>query len=284
MTIICASAIAATAGEGRGGTPACRGTAKIVRSTSIQKLFRPFPKYLQVREILLRRIARDLQPGDAFPTEAQLCAEFGVSRETVRGAMRSLVEDGLISREAGRGSTVLHRPEGAGARRLTGPVEDFTELRLDTAARILECGPVPAPQGVAKAMDLAAGTRVYRVTRLRLFEKLPLALHDAFLPPALGARIAALDLSHTAIITELRSTLGLRCVEAWQHIEAMAADTPMARLLDITVGAPLLAVTRRMHVGRQREPVLFLSHYRADRYYYSLTLDPPGHGKARQPD
>ena len=92
-----------------------------------------------------------------------------------------------------------------------------------------------------------------------------------------------MDLSHTAIITELRTTLRLKCVEAWQHIEATAADTPMARLLEITVGAPLLGITRLMNVGRKREPVLFLSHFRADRYYYSLALDLPGRDKARTP-
>jgi GntR family transcriptional regulator len=261
----------------------CYVVASFPRVAPIQKLFRPFPKYLQVREILLRRLVRDLSPGDTFPTESDLCDEFGVSRQTVRGAVQSLVADGLISRHAGRGSIVLRRPDGAGARRLTGLVEDFTDLRLNTSARVLESGRAPAPPEVAKAMEVAEGAELFRITRVRFFEELPLALHDAFLLPELGARIAALDLSHTAIISELRETLRLECVEAWQQIDAMAADTPMARLLEITVGAPLLVVTRRMNVGRKREPVLFLSHFRADRYYYSLALDLPGRDKARPP-
>ncbi len=262
----------------------CYVAANVPRVTPIQKLFRPFPKYLQVREILLRRLVRDLSPGDTFPTESDLCAEFGVSRQTVRGAVQSLVADGLISRHAGRGSIVLRRPEGAGAHRLTGLVEDFTDLRLNTSARVLETGLAPAPLEVAKAMEVVEGAELFRITRVRFFEELPLALHDAFLLPELGARIAALDLSHSAIISELRATLKLKCVEAWQHIEATAADTPMARLLEITVGAPLLVITRLLNVGRKREPVLFLSHFRADRYYYSLTLNLPVRDKSRPPD
>lgn len=250
--------------------------ARIARATPIEKLFRPFPKYLQVRQILLRRLARDLRPGEAFPTDGELCAEFGVSRETVREALRGLVADGLIARQAGRGSVVVRRPDGASASRLTGPVEDFTDLRLNTSARVLERGVTPVAPDIAVAMDLAEGAELFRITRVRFFEELPLAVHDAFLLPRLGARVAALDLNHTAIISELRTTLGLKCAEAWQHIEAITADTPLARLLEITVGAPLLVITRRMQVGRQREPVLFVSHFRADRYYYSLALDQPG--------
>jgi GntR family transcriptional regulator len=262
----------------------CYVVANVPRVAPIQKLFRPFPKYLQVREILLRRLARDLSPGDTFPTEADLCAEFGVSRQTVRGAVQTLVADGLISRHAGRGSIVLRRPDGAGARRLTGLVEDFTDLRLSTSARVLESGPAPAPPEVAKAMGVSEGADLFRITRVRFFEGLPLTLHDAFLLPELGARIAALDLSHTAIISELRATLRLPCVEIWQHIESTVADTPMARLLEITMGAPLLLVTRLMNVGRRREPVLFISHFRADRYYYSLVRGQPGREKPRPPD
>jgi GntR family transcriptional regulator len=278
----------------RGDPRRCRGcvnglylcyiAANFPRAAPIQELFRPFPKYLQVREILLRRLVRDLSPGDTFPTESDLCAEFGVSRQTVRGAVQTLVADGLISRHAGRGSIVLRRPDDAGQRRLTGLVEDFTDLRLNTSARVLESGPAPAPPAVAAAMDFAADTEVFRITRVRFFEQLPLVLHDAFLPLELGSRIAALDLSHTAIISELRTTFRLKCVEAWQHIEASAADTPMARLLEITVGAPLLVVTRLMNVGRRHEPVLFISHFRADRYYYSLARGLPGREKPRPPD
>ena len=232
---------------------------------------------------MLRRLTRDLNPGDAFPTESDLCTEFGVSRQTVRDALKSLVADGLISRHAGVGSVVLRKPRQIGARRLTGLVEDFTDLRLDTSARVLERGLAIAPPDITEAMEIPEGTELFRITRVRYFEALPLALHDAFLLPELGARVATLDLSHTAIISALRTALQLTCVEVWQHIIAMTADTPMAQLLEIAVGDPLLVVTRGMRVGRQREPALFISHFRADRYYYSLAFGQSGDDKARPP-
>jgi GntR family transcriptional regulator len=235
-------------------------------------LFRPFPKYLQVREVLLRRLERELQPGQQFPTEQALCAEFGVSRETVREALRTLEEDGLISRHPGRGSFVLRPPRRRSEQRLTGLVEDFSDLRLDTEAKVLDAGAMSASAELAEAMALPPGEPLYRISRLRHFEAQPLALHDAFLPADLGRAVAALDLRRTSIIHELEVTLRLPCVEDYQRIEAIAADAPLARALDVVLGAPLLQITRRVAAGPKRLPVLFRSQFRADRYYYTVDL------------
>ena len=232
--------------------------------------------------MLLRRLERDLQPGQQFPTELALCAEFGVSRETVREALRALEEDGLISRHPGRGSFVLRPPRRRAERRLTGLVEDFSDMRLDTEAKVLDVGPMRVTAELAEAMGLRRGQALHRISRLRDFERQPLAFHDAFLPAELGQRIAELDLRHTSIMHELQVTLGLRCVEEYQRIEAVAADAPLARALEVTLGAPLLQITRRVAAGAECQPVLFRSQFRADRYYYTVELAasrPPGRGK-----
>lgn len=222
--------------------------------------------------MLLRRLERDLAPGQQFPTEQALCAEFGVSRETIREALRVLEEDGLISRHPGRGSFVLHPPRQRSERRLTGPVEDFSELHFDTEARVLDAGAIVATGELREAMQLSANdSPLYRISRLRTFEGQPLALHDAFLPPELGGKVAALDLRRTSILHELQVTLGMRCAEEYQRIEAVSADAPLARLLDVMLGAPLLQITRRIKAGHDLT-VLFRSQFRSDRYYYTVDL------------
>lgn len=223
-----------------------------------------------MRDVLLRRLERDLQPGQQFPTEQALCAEFGVSRETVREALRALEEDGLISRHPGRGSFVLRPPRRRTDRRLTGMVEDYSDLRLDTEATVLDAGPMAATAELADAMDLRAGAALFRISRLRRFERQPLAFHDAFLTAELGEQVAALDLRRTSILHELQVTLGLPSAEEFQRIEAIAADAPLARTLDVQLGAPLLQITRRVAAGPARQPVLFRSQFRADRYFYTV--------------
>jgi DNA-binding transcriptional regulator YhcF (GntR family) len=102
--------------------------------------FNPFPKYLQVRQVLERRMAAEYELGQQIPTEQALCKEFGVSRETVREALRGLEEDGIVERHRPQGTFLVRRPDRPVTEKLTGLIEDFTALKLDTHARLLGVG------------------------------------------------------------------------------------------------------------------------------------------------
>ena len=234
--------------------------------------FNPFPKYLQIREILLRRLSRDFAPGDRMPTEHALSDEFGVSRETIRMALRGLENDGLIRRRRGQGTFVVRLPEPPLDERLTGMVENFTELKRDTETRILEKGMTWPPADIAAALRAPKDEPIYRIRRLRSFDHKPLAQLDAFLPLEIGLRLARLDLRRTTLFRELRNTLGITLDEDYQHIDAVVADTDMAALLEVPVGAPLLLIRRAFASDGTGRVMLFQSHFRSDRYYYTVKL------------
>jgi GntR family transcriptional regulator len=240
------------------------------RTVATPSFLDPFPKYLQIRQILMRRIERGMRVGDQLPTEHGLCEEFGVSRETVRDALWGLEADGVISRTPGQGTFVARLPPASRETRLTGLSEDFSRFKLDTQARVLAKGPVLPPPSVAEVM--MGEEMVYRIFRLRFFERQPFALHEAFLPLDVGVRVARQELGNTSIVHVLRSSLRLDIWEDHQRIEAQAADTEVARLLEIGIGAPVLGIVRHFKVGADQPIVLFRSHYRADRYYYTVKL------------
>ncbi|MBX9752482.1 MAG: GntR family transcriptional regulator [Roseococcus sp.] len=237
--------------------------------------FNPYPKYLHVRRILLERIQGVMAVGDQLPTEQALRTEFTVSRETVRAALALLEQDGIIARTPGRGTFIARMPSQPPEQRLTGMTEDFSALQLDTEARVLHAAATRPPANLAAQLGLDATQPLFRITRLRRFEALPLAWHDAWMPEPIGARIAALDLRRTSIERELRETLGLRIQEEQQTIEALAADIEAAPLLEVPIGAPLLCLTRRYALESGGLAVHFRSLYRSDRYFYTVQLAPP---------
>lgn len=249
----------------------------------MRPFFNPYPKYLQIRRILLGRIEQSMRVGDQLPTEHALCAEFFVSRETIRAALATLEEDGVIHRTPGRGTFVTRLPRPRPERRLTGMIEDFSALNLDTEARVLETGPVRAPPLIADAMGIEAEDVLFRITRLRLFEGRPLAWHEAFLPLEIGERVARLDLRRTSMHRELRDTLGIALWEEQHGIEAVAADPKAAELLDVLIDAPLLCLTR-LYLGEGGHLVVFFrSLYRSDRYLYTAKLTQPRPPSRRRP-
>ncbi|MDX1429070.1 MAG: GntR family transcriptional regulator, partial [Rhodothermales bacterium] len=139
------------------------------------RFFSPFPKHLQIRELLLRRLERQFEVGDQFPTEQALADEFGVTRKTIRESLGWLEREGLIRRHRGQGTFVKSKPRPRADERLTGMTEHFAELKLDTRAELVEQGLVKAPYEIAAALKRPDDEPMFRVARLRHFEDEPLA-------------------------------------------------------------------------------------------------------------
>jgi GntR family transcriptional regulator len=79
------------------------------------------PRYRQIAEHL-RTLVDDGDPGDRLPSDADLCAQFGVSRMTARQAVDLLLAEHLVVRHRGQGTFVADRP----VPRLLGSPLSFT--------------------------------------------------------------------------------------------------------------------------------------------------------------
>ena len=71
----------------------------------------PLPAYQQIsNDIILRISQKEWNIEDKLPTEAELAAEYGVSRVTLRQAMAQLERDGIICKFQGKGAFVKNNP------------------------------------------------------------------------------------------------------------------------------------------------------------------------------
>jgi GntR family transcriptional regulator len=231
------------------------------------------PRYLQIADALRSRFHGAAGPGGGrIPSEHALCAEFRVSRPTVRQALDLLVEEGLLSRQPGRGtftSPVHLLPRNL---RVIGSVEDMIALGDETRFKLLDRAIVRTPVAVAQALRLQPVERVARITGVRHTDGAPFQHATVYLPERLGAALLDEDLTKTSVIGAVERTLGLTVKYLEQVVEAAVAPRAVAESLGVPRRTPLLHFTRT-YFTEGGEPVEHALTYNVgQRYPYKVVL------------
>ncbi|WP_321344629.1 GntR family transcriptional regulator [Breoghania sp.] len=231
------------------------------------------PLYHQIFLILRNRIyGGEIAPGNLVPGEQDLAVEFNVSRITAKRALNELAEAGLVVRERGRGTRVIHRPPApAVASSIEGWLENVTLMGSATQARVLEFDHVPANEDVAHALEIAPGEDVQHAVRVRWLDGEPMSYLTTYVPGDIGRQFGREDLDAQPLLRLLEGA-GIEVASARQQVSAVVADTAVANALSIQAGSPLLEVLRvvRDVSGRPVEYLRVL--YRPDVYRFDMSM------------
>jgi GntR family transcriptional regulator len=233
----------------------------------------PVPLYHQLKTALLRDIeAGRWRPGDRIPTEDALIERFGVSKITVRQALRDLVQLGYIRREQGRGTFVQGPPLEEGPRELKSFTSEMRSHGFLATSRVLEQTVVPAPGDVAEHLQIGESTRVFRLRRLRLADGEPMGMQTAFIPAGLVPGIERLAFTDASLYEILGSRYALFPVSARETHRAVAVAEDVALLLRAAPGSPALAAERLTLLADGKPMEFVQSIMRGDRYKIVLDL------------
>jgi DNA-binding GntR family transcriptional regulator len=230
----------------------------------------PVPLYFQVAEQIEGAIHDgELAPGDRISNEVALADQLGLSRPTVRQAIQTLVDKGLLVRKRGVGTQVVSAPIRRTVE-LTSLYDDLTRSGLRPTTTVLGLELAGPDAAARQRLNVSATDRVWRLDRLRAIKGEPLALMCNFVP-ATVTDLAQVDLEHTGLYEHFR-TQAINLRVAHQVIGARTVDSHEAELLSCHKGDPVLTMERTSYDDQGRAVEYGLHLYRPDRYAYETTL------------
>ena len=185
------------------------------------------PLYVQLMEELETSIRNGIyKPGDKIMTEAEMAKEYGVSLITVRKAVGSLMEKGLVVRKQGKGTFVTKPKYSRNMKKLQSFTEMCEQMGVKPGAQVLENRLIMADKKVAGRLGIEPGSNVVYISRLRLA--------DAFLLEE--------DLNNGSMFECLKEKAGAKVASSEKMIELCRATAEEAALMDVKKGDYLLFV------------------------------------------
>lgn len=226
----------------------------------------PEPLWSQVLADLRRRIALG-SFSESFPTDASLVRDYGVSRQTVREALRRLVAEGVVERRRRTGSRLrpaeFEQPLGA-LYSFFRTIED-QGISQTSRVRALEVRRAPT---AARKLGLDDGADLVYLERLRLAGGTPLALDRVWLPHGTAAALLDADFTHTALYDELARRCGTAPALAREQIRPIVPGSVQARLLGLSAPEPCFAIERTSWTDQGAALEWRVSVVRGDRYAF----------------
>lgn len=235
------------------------------------------PRYLELagelREFIM---AGRFADGEQFPTETELCKQYGVSRFTVREALRRLQSEGLIARKRGSGTTV--QPAAARGGALHQPLSNVGEILQygrSSAVTYVEKETASLPAAVAEQIgaDTTGQWRHLHGIRRVSDDAPPLAATDAYFHERLSDAVDQIDLAAGTLFSQLEKIAGVSAGKITQDIQAIAANKVIASELGISKGDPVLRILRCYFDMEARLFEISVSHHPGERFAYAMHID-----------
>lgn len=201
----------------------------------------PVPLHRQVSASFRSKISSGRwQPHYRLQAEPDLASELGISRGTLRRAISTLVDEGLLVHMRGRGtfvtSTVIEPSIG---QKLSTLAEDFASLGIDWSTTVLDVRLTVAPPAAASLLDIPVGGMVFQLTREGRTNTEAVAYLVNFVRADLAPGIEAVDFSATGLFTVLEHQYGLVIESGRRTFSAVPAPVEVSSALDIDVGTPM---------------------------------------------
>jgi GntR family transcriptional regulator len=240
--------------------------------------------WYQLLQHLRNRIATgELPRGSRLPTDRQLAEQYKVSIITVRQALARLVTDRMIVRQRGRGTFVIAKPPSCRELNLYGSADAVIDQQISEEAEteLLERRQTEVPPELVAYFPGCKEVTFFR--RLRREQGAPFSYALDYAVSDYGREVQDHHLRKYPMVAIFRDILGIPLRKIKLSVSAVSATAEVARQLDIEISNPVLRFGGVAYDTAGRVIGLTQSHYRADRFRFTVDIDVVGgdRGQAR---
>jgi DNA-binding GntR family transcriptional regulator len=233
------------------------------------------PLYLRISAALQGEIADGVYPlSRMLPTETELCFRFGVSRYTIREALRRLSEIGLVQRRAGAGTVVVATAPPTTFVHRVATLRGLLAYPENTYRELVSTEFLKADEQIADAIDCPPGKEWFRLSCLRKSDDhpTPICWGEFYVPMETGTSIDWPRIDRRTVHDRIKELGHHQAFKAEIRICASAIRASMADILMASEGAPALTILRRYFNEQGENFASTLTIHPEHRFVYTLEL------------
>ncbi len=234
----------------------------------------PLPFHVQAANYMREKIYhREWLPGTQIPTEYELVEELGMSRGTVRRAIRALVEECLLVQMRGRGTfvtqTTITHPSG---NTLLSFAESLRSQGIDFTTKVLRQEVVPADEYISSKLFIPVGSPVLKLDRVRLVDDEPILYFKSEINLSVLPGLDTVDFEHESLFAYIESHYNKRIGHSSAQYAACVAGVECGKALQVSTDAPTLHL-RQQVFSTDNTPIEWSDVWlRANKYIVGMVM------------
>ncbi|WP_298260445.1 GntR family transcriptional regulator [uncultured Litoreibacter sp.] len=242
---------------------------------------------MSAKQKIYARFVEDIRSGEIpigsqLPTEKVIAAEFSVSRSTVQAVMTRLANEGIVKRQAGRG-TFASRVDDDMSVKVALDIHNIQSFENEMAVagdrvsyKLVSFTKTPSLQRVARKLDVAQGTEVRCLYRLRFVDDNCIGSEVRYLSPMIDWDVSLAALETQGGHQIIQEGLGLRIGRIDAALRAVCANETQAQDMEVALGAPLLVRSHTI-ISDEERVILYGESFYVEPFSFRYTANVAGH-------
>lgn len=233
------------------------------------------PRYQDVADVLIDEISIGTFPvGSMLPTELELCERFGVSRYTVREALRRLEEMGLVARRQGSGTVVQATTAGTGFVQTVHNLSQLLQYPPETRLFVEERKMLKTDRRNARLLQSPVGQKWFRLSGVRRVHSsgTPICWSDIYLSPEYKGVADFLELRPRPVYSTVEQEFNVQIDHVGIEMFASTVPDELAAALEVEQGTSVMTIIRRYTSRENKLFEISVSIHPEGRFTYNIEL------------